>query len=137
MKALVYTRPGVLEYRDEPDPTPAPGEALIEVEAVGICGSDLHGYQGHDPRRAPPLILGHEICGRVREAIRARIDMIPEGARTLGLAPSLLELCRQADEYGPLLQTSRQRDDLLAFATGLLQQKNNGPSALDGPFVGF
>jgi alcohol dehydrogenase len=64
MKALVYTRPGVLEYRDEPDPKPDEGEALIEVNSVGICGSDLHGYLGHDARRVPPLILGHEICGR-------------------------------------------------------------------------
>lgn len=65
MKALVYTRPGVVAYREEPDPTPGTGEALIKVEAVGICGSDMHGYLGHDARRVPPLILGHEVCGRV------------------------------------------------------------------------
>jgi alcohol dehydrogenase len=38
---------------------------LIEVEAVGICGSDMHAYHGHDPRRTPPLILGHELAGRI------------------------------------------------------------------------
>ena len=65
MKALVYTRPNEIVLRDEDDPIPGPGEALIRIEAVGICGSDMHGYHGHDPRRVPPLILGHEAAGIV------------------------------------------------------------------------
>jgi alcohol dehydrogenase len=65
MKALVYTRPLEVTYRDEPDAAAAPGEALIRLEAIGICGSDMHGYHGHDPRRVPPLVLGHEAAGRV------------------------------------------------------------------------
>ncbi len=67
MKALVYTGPKTLSYRDEPDPRSRAGEALIRIEAVGICGSDLHAYLGHDQRRPPPLILGHEATGRVVE----------------------------------------------------------------------
>lgn len=65
MKALVYTAPHSMVWRDEHDPSPAPGEVLIDVEAVGICGSDMHAYHGHDPRRVPPLILGHELAGKV------------------------------------------------------------------------
>ena len=65
MKALVYTGPNQLEYRDEPDPVPGLGEVLIRVEASGICGSDMHAYYGHDERRLAPLILGHEISGEV------------------------------------------------------------------------
>lgn len=65
MKAMVYTKPYEMVLRDEPDPSPAAGEALIRVDAVGICGSDMHGYHGHDPRRVPPLILGHEAAGTV------------------------------------------------------------------------
>ncbi len=65
MKALVYTGPGELHYRDEPDPVPLVGEALVKVEAVGICGSDMHAYHGHDARRPAPLILGHEAAGTV------------------------------------------------------------------------
>ena len=65
MKALVYTGTQQMTYRDEPDPQPAPGEVLIRVDAVGICGSDMHAYHGHDPRRVPPLILGHELAGEV------------------------------------------------------------------------
>lgn len=65
MKALVQTAPNILIYRNEPDPAPAPGEAIIRVEAVGICGSDMHAIHGHDPRRPTPIILGHEAAGRV------------------------------------------------------------------------
>lgn len=65
MKALVYTRPNEVTYRDEPEPELAAGEVLIDIDAVGICGSDMHAYHGHDPRRNPPLILGHELCGTI------------------------------------------------------------------------
>lgn len=64
MKALVYTGPETLEYRDAPEPEPG-GDALIEIAHVGICGSDMHAYAGHDERRPAPLILGHEAAGRV------------------------------------------------------------------------
>lgn len=65
MKALVYTAPGECIVREEPEPDPAPGEVLVHIEAVGICGSDMHAWHGHDPRRKPPLILGHEAAGTV------------------------------------------------------------------------
>src|SRR5438128_9459015 len=65
MKALVYTHPNEMTYREQPKPCAAPGEVLIEVEAVGICGSDMHAYHGRDPRRVPPLILGHELAGEI------------------------------------------------------------------------
>lgn len=65
MKALVYTAPGTMEYRDAPLPTPAVGESLIQIHAAGICGSDMHAWHGHDARRMPPLILGHEVAGTV------------------------------------------------------------------------
>jgi len=66
MKALVYTDTLELQYRDESVPVPGIDEALIKIEAVGICGSDMHAYHGHDARRVPPLILGHEAVGVVQ-----------------------------------------------------------------------
>jgi alcohol dehydrogenase len=65
MKALVYTAPEQLAYRDEPDPVAGSDEVLIRIDAVGICGSDMHAWHGHDPRRAPPMILGHELAGEI------------------------------------------------------------------------
>ena len=67
MKALVYTKPNEMTYLEQPAPAAAAGEVLIRVEAVGICGSDMHAYHGRDPRRVPPLILGHELAGEVLE----------------------------------------------------------------------
>ena len=63
MKALVYSSPETVVYRDEPEPVLQPGDSLVRVEAVGICGSDLHAFRGHDDRRPAPLILGHEAMG--------------------------------------------------------------------------
>jgi L-gulonate 5-dehydrogenase len=63
MKALVYDGVETLAYRDMPDPVAEMGEYLIRVSAVGICGSDMHAYLGHDARRPAPLILGHEAAG--------------------------------------------------------------------------
>ena len=65
MKALVYTAPLTVAVRDEPDPVPGNDEVLVKIDAVGICGSDMHAYHGHDERRPPPLILGHEASGRI------------------------------------------------------------------------
>ena len=70
MKALVYTAVHTTEYRDAPEPLQGPHDALVKVEAVGICGSDMHAWHGHDPRRVPPLILGHEACGTVLDGPR-------------------------------------------------------------------
>lgn len=66
MKALVYTAPETLDFRDAADPEPGSDEALIEVEHVGICGSDMHAWAGHDERRPAPLILGHEAAGLIK-----------------------------------------------------------------------
>ena len=66
MKALVYEGVETLGYREVPDAVPQEGEHLVRVEAVGICGSDMHAYLGHDARRPAPLILGHEAAGTIR-----------------------------------------------------------------------
>lgn len=63
MKALVYKGPEQLDYCDVPDPAIVDGEHLVRIAQVGICGSDMHAYLGHDSRRPAPLILGHEVAG--------------------------------------------------------------------------
>lgn len=63
MKALMLTEYKSFEIQDVPTPEIAPNEVLIRVEACGICGSDVHGYDGSSGRRIPPLIMGHEASG--------------------------------------------------------------------------
>jgi len=65
MKALVYDGPKAVSYREVPDPIPSQDNVLIKIKAVGICGSDMHAYLGHDERRPAPLILGHEAAGTI------------------------------------------------------------------------
>ena len=63
MKALVLEAYNKLVYKNFPDPEVADDEVLIKVEAVGICGSDVHGMDGSTGRRVPPLVMGHEASG--------------------------------------------------------------------------
>ena len=56
-----------LQLRDVPEPTLGVFDVLIRVKACGICGSDVHGYDGSTGRRVPPLIMGHEAAGIVAE----------------------------------------------------------------------
>jgi L-iditol 2-dehydrogenase len=65
MKALLLSKYRHLEITDLPTPTPGPDEVLIRVAACGICGSDVHGYDGSTGRRIPPLVMGHEAAGTV------------------------------------------------------------------------
>jgi L-iditol 2-dehydrogenase len=65
MKALLLTKYRQFEFADVPVPEPAPNEILIRVAACGICGSDVHGFDGSSGRRIPPIIMGHEAAGRV------------------------------------------------------------------------
>ena len=68
MKALLLSEYRRLEIADLPVPRPGPDELLIRVAACGICGSDVHGYDGSSGRRIPPLVMGHEAAGVVAEA---------------------------------------------------------------------
>lgn len=74
MKALLLSEPNKLQVTDVPTPTVGTDELLIEVGACGICGSDVHGYDGSTGRRVPPIVMGHEAAGTVVEvgsAVRA------------------------------------------------------------------
>lgn len=63
MQALVLTKYNHLEIQDVPTPEPGAGEVRIAIKAVGICGSDVHGYDGSSGRRIPPVVMGHEASG--------------------------------------------------------------------------
>ena len=67
MKALVLNQYKRLDLQEFPDPQIEPDEVLIRVRSCGICGSDVHGYDGSSGRRIPPLIMGHEAAGEIAE----------------------------------------------------------------------
>ena len=68
MRALVYNGPWDMTLQDLPQPRPGSGEVLLRIKAVGICGSDVHGFTGESGRRAPGMVMGHEAVGEVVDA---------------------------------------------------------------------
>ena len=80
MKALLLSKYRHLEIADLPTPVPGPGELLVRVAACGICGSDVHGYDGSSGRRIPPIVMGHEAAGRVA-ALGPQVTGWSEGDR--------------------------------------------------------
>ena len=65
MNALLLTEYMKLEMVEMPEPEIGPDEVLVRVRACGICGSDVHGFDGSSGRRNPPLVMGHEASGEV------------------------------------------------------------------------
>jgi len=63
MRALVYTGTQLSEIRDVPTPVCDREQVVVDLAFCGICGSDMHAWHGHDERRVPPLVLGHEAVG--------------------------------------------------------------------------
>ena len=68
MKTVVCETPGTLLLVDRPRPTAGPGEVLIRVRRVGVCGTDMHIYRGTQPFLSYPRVIGHELAGEVVEA---------------------------------------------------------------------
>jgi L-iditol 2-dehydrogenase len=65
MKALLLSEYKNLSLQDLPQPVAGPDDVLVQVAACGICGSDVHGYDGSTGRRIPPIVMGHEAAGIV------------------------------------------------------------------------
>jgi L-iditol 2-dehydrogenase len=80
MKALLLSEYKRLEVTDVDVPSPGPQDVLVRVAACGICGSDVHGYDGSTGRRIPPLVMGHEAAGVVA-AVGAEVSGFAVGDR--------------------------------------------------------
>lgn len=68
MKTLVCIEPGYFEYQSVAKPELTKGNAIIKIKRIGICGTDLHAFEGTQPYFAYPRILGHELAGELVEA---------------------------------------------------------------------
>src|SRR3984885_14417504 len=80
MKALVLSEYKQLDVVDMAKPQPGDDELLIQIQACGICGSDVHGYDGSTGRRLPPIVMGHEAAG-VIEAVGNTVTAFRPGDR--------------------------------------------------------
>ena len=80
MKALLLSQYNQLDIADLPAPVPGAEEILVRVAACGICGSDVHGYDGTSGRRIPPIVMGHEAAGVVA-AVGAGVTRFKAGDR--------------------------------------------------------
>jgi threonine dehydrogenase-like Zn-dependent dehydrogenase len=83
MKALICTKPGSFEYTDIAETEPRPGYATIKIKRIGICGTDLHAYQGTQPYFDYPRILGHELAGDI-------VDIAPGRGFSIGEAVTFI-----------------------------------------------
>ena len=83
MRAVTFQAPGEVRVEERPDPEPvAADDAVVRVEATGICGSDLHIYHGR-VQIEPGFTIGHEFVGRVIDA-GAAVTRVKAGDRVLG-----------------------------------------------------
>jgi L-iditol 2-dehydrogenase len=80
MKALLLSEYKKLEVVEMPRPEPGECELLIRIHACGICGSDVHGYDGSTGRRLPPIVMGHEAAGVV-ESVGSGVTGFAAGDR--------------------------------------------------------
>ncbi len=80
MKALLLTEYKQMQVTDVEEPEVGDDDVLVQVEACGICGSDIHGYDGSTGRRIPPLVMGHEAAGVV-VGTGANVNDLPDGTR--------------------------------------------------------
>lgn len=68
MKSLTCIKPGLLEYKDSPLPVLKPGHAILKIKRIGVCGTDLHAFEGTQPYFTYPRTLGHELAADLIEA---------------------------------------------------------------------
>lgn len=82
MQAAVMTKPFTIEFQEVPRPVPRPHEVLVRVKAAGICGSDVHFYDGSNPYARYPQIFGHELAGVIEE-IGSKVTTRKPGERVV------------------------------------------------------
>jgi len=67
VKQSVMTAPGKIEFRDVPVPEPGPGEVLVRMKRIGVCGSDIHVWHGKHALTPYPVVQGHEVSGVIEK----------------------------------------------------------------------
>lgn len=84
MKQAVMTAPGKIEFRSAADPQPRPGQVLLRIRRIGVCGSDVHVFHGRHPYTSYPVVQGHEFS--------AVIETLGEGVTELSVGQKVTAL---------------------------------------------
>ncbi len=110
MRAMLLQEYKKLELVEMPMPQIGPNDLLVRVKACGICGSDIHGYDGSTGRRVPPLVMGHEAAGIVEEkgsqvtgfevGDRVTFDSTVSCGRCASCAKGRINLCENRQVLG-------------------------------------
>ena len=87
------TEPGKIEFRDVPEPVPGPGEVLLRIKRIGVCGSDVHVSHGKHPFTTYPVVQGHEFSAVV-EAVGEGVEKIRVGAKATATPQQVCGQCR-------------------------------------------
>ena len=94
MRALVYTAPEKLEMEQRPRPNVGTGEVEVGIDVAGICGSDISGFLGHSALRKPPLVMGHELVGRLSDGRRVVANPLISCGHCEACVAGTQNLCR-------------------------------------------
>jgi 2-desacetyl-2-hydroxyethyl bacteriochlorophyllide A dehydrogenase len=101
MKQAIMTAPGQIEIRETATPTPGPGEVLLRIQRIGVCGSDVHVYHGKHPYTGYPVVQGHEFSA-VIEATGAGVTALTPGDKVTSM-PQIVcgecAPCRRGDYH--------------------------------------
>jgi L-iditol 2-dehydrogenase len=143
MQALLYPSYGELAVRDVPEPLLAPGELLVRVGACGICGSELGSFAARSPRRAPPLVMGHEFAGTVAalgEGVsgpgvgeRVVVNSLVHCGACEQCRRGRTHLCRKRQVFG--MHRPGAFAELVAVPAGIVYPMPESMSAVEGALV--
>lgn len=97
MPSLVWEAPRQMTIHESTLPTPSPDEVLIRIAYVGICGSELSGYLGHNALRVPPLVMGHEFSGEIVALGEKALQLNPALAIGQMVTANPMIFCRQCE----------------------------------------
>jgi len=94
MRQAVMTSPGVIEHSDVSEPSPGPGEVLLRIHRIGVCGSDVHVNHGKHPFTPYPVIQGHEFCATI-ESCGEDVSGLVIGAKATALPQVVCGDCKR------------------------------------------
>jgi len=100
MKAAIWFGGKDIRIEELPEPDFGRDDVLVRVKAVGICGSDLHAYEGISKRRVPPLVMGHEMAGEIAD-VGENVEILQKKDRVVVypvLSCGECEYCRSGNE---------------------------------------